>query len=142
MADPLSIAASIAGLLSLVGTVVPQGYALCKKLKGRSENVRLLMNETTSFSGLLYSVRAHILSEANSWPNFLPDDSGASLEEAVKDCENLLLDIKLFLAKIGDRSTVRLLVSIEFLTDGVNQLVARMERYKALFILTFELNSK
>ena len=86
MADPLSIAASIAGLSSLAGAIIPQGYALCSKLKKHLEDVRLLFNETTSFSGLLHGVRAHLIAEherAGRQLEFLTTESSISLEEAV-----------------------------------------------------------
>ncbi|KAI9709714.1 MAG: hypothetical protein M1820_003116 [Bogoriella megaspora] len=143
MADPLSIAASIAGLLSLAGVIIPQGYALCSKLKNRSEDVKLLMTETVSFSGLLHGVRAHLIAEHDRTErqlNFLPDESFASLNEAVQDCEKLLVEIQDLLHKVSNQRTARLLTNMKFLTDGVEQLTSRMERYKTLFILTFELH--
>jgi hypothetical protein len=148
--DPLSIAASIAGLLSLTGAVISQGYVICSRLKRRKQDVKQLMNEVTSFSGLLYGLREHLNTQSVD-----KDDSGVhpssekspqsldiSWQDAIKDCEEILSQIRAFLDEISSENSLRLAVNREFITDRVKEFISRLDRYKTFFILGFQLNAR
>lgn len=146
MADPLSIAASIAGLLSLAGSIIPKGYALCSKIKRRAEDVRILMNEVTGLSGLLFGLQAHVTSEA-SGPNSptlngLLGNNGTSWKDVARDCRRLLSEIASLLDDISKEKPARLLIHKDFITDRAGELVSRVERYKTFFILCFQVENE
>ncbi|KAK7431918.1 hypothetical protein QQZ08_001537 [Neonectria magnoliae] len=61
--DPLSRAASIAGLLSLAGQVISTGYKLCSKMSKNANDLKALINETAGFSGILLGVKSHLQSQ-------------------------------------------------------------------------------
>jgi hypothetical protein len=148
--DPLSIAASIAGLLSLAGAVISQGYVICNRLKRRKQDVKQLMNEVTSFSGLLYGLREHLNAQSagkdDSSVNPLSEESPQSLDtswqDAIKDCEEILSQIKTLLDEISSENSLRLAVNREFITDRVKEFISRLDRYKTFFILGFQLNAR
>jgi hypothetical protein len=53
MADPLSTAASIAGLVSLAQVIVKEGYGYLRTAKGCPDELSELVREVTSITGLL-----------------------------------------------------------------------------------------
>jgi len=53
MADPLSIAASCAGLLSLAIQVIQTGYATVHSIKDFGDDIRKIMREVSQLTGLL-----------------------------------------------------------------------------------------
>jgi hypothetical protein len=57
MADPLSISASIAGLLSIADIIIRNGYNFIRESKGAEETVARLISEVNNLSGILYSLR-------------------------------------------------------------------------------------
>lgn len=57
MGDPLSIAASIAGLISLADLVVTKGGAYVKQVREREETVARLLGEVACLSGVLNGVK-------------------------------------------------------------------------------------
>ena len=141
MADPLSIAASIAGLLTLAGSIIPKGYALCSRLSGRNEDIRVLMNEVTSLSGLIFGLQAHANSTASTRSPLTPNSSvgsHSSLDRVIRDCRELLLETTALLDEIAKRSNLRLVFQKDFVTDRVGSLMPKIERYKSLFILFFQ----
>jgi hypothetical protein len=58
--DPLSLAASIAGLVSLAGAAISAGYKLNSKLNEDTSDTKTLVNETANFSGILLGLKAHL----------------------------------------------------------------------------------
>jgi len=146
MADPLSIAASIAGLLTLAGALVPKGYALYSKLKRRQEDIKLLVDEVTSFSGLLYGLQVHLeLNDIDSTIETSDRQSNPlhdSWASATEDCEQILHDIHDFLEKVQKQGTARIIVNKDFITDHSRDLVNRLERYKSFFTLFLQINEK
>jgi hypothetical protein len=57
MADGLSIAASIAGLISIADIIVRRGYKYVKAVKEADKSVKALIDEVNSLSGILHSLR-------------------------------------------------------------------------------------
>jgi len=53
MADPLSIAASIAGLISLAQSIVKEGYSYIRTAQGYPDELSELVTEVTTLTGLL-----------------------------------------------------------------------------------------
>jgi hypothetical protein len=57
MTDPLSISASIAGLMTIADIVIRNGYKYIKAVKESDKAVASLINEVNSLSGTLHSLR-------------------------------------------------------------------------------------
>lgn len=58
MADPLSIAASIAGIISLTDTVFRYAFRYARSVSGAKDDIRQLSDEINSFSAVLRSLHA------------------------------------------------------------------------------------
>jgi hypothetical protein len=56
MSDPLSVAASIAGLVSLAEMIASRGYKYYKEAKGASDEVKKLLDRITDLFGVLNSL--------------------------------------------------------------------------------------
>jgi len=57
MTDPLSISASIAGLMTIADIVIRNGYKYIKAVRESDKAVASLINEVNSLSGTLHSLR-------------------------------------------------------------------------------------
>ena len=58
MADPLSIAASVAGLLTIAGTIIIEGYTFINTAQQRSPELEQLLKETTRLNAVLEQIKA------------------------------------------------------------------------------------
>ena len=56
MGDPLSVAASIAGLITLAELIVSRGYEFVKHVKNAKPEIRQLLAEITALYGVLQSL--------------------------------------------------------------------------------------
>ncbi|KAM5356996.1 hypothetical protein ACJZ2D_016721 [Fusarium nematophilum] len=66
MADPLSISASIAGILTLSGKIIHSTYKYGADVKGAPEEIRNFLSEMTINTGLLHALKSLIDSHAQS----------------------------------------------------------------------------
>jgi hypothetical protein len=57
MADGLSIAASVAGLITLADLVVRKGYKYVKAVKDADKSLKALFDEVNKLSGILHSLK-------------------------------------------------------------------------------------
>jgi hypothetical protein len=57
MADGLSIAASVAGLVTLADMVVRKGYKYVKAVKDAEKSLKALFDEVNKLSGILHSLK-------------------------------------------------------------------------------------
>jgi len=55
--DPLSVSASIAGLITIADVIVRNGYKFLKQVKHSEKTVSTLISEVNHLSGTLYSLR-------------------------------------------------------------------------------------
>ncbi|KAF4948807.1 hypothetical protein FGADI_9364 [Fusarium gaditjirri] len=131
--DPLSLAASIAGLVSLAGAVISAGYKLNSKLNEDTSDTKTLVNETASFSGILLGVKAHLESFKTL---------NADLEAVHKTIEDSKLTIKLIdelLAKLSKSNRIETLIKAGGREEQAVKLLRRIEQYKTFFVLCFQL---
>lgn len=56
MAEPLSIAASVAGLITLTELIASQGYVFVKRVKNAKAETTKLLAEVTGLFGVLKSL--------------------------------------------------------------------------------------
>ncbi|KAJ4245547.1 hypothetical protein NW762_014056 [Fusarium torreyae] len=131
--DPLSLAASIAGLVSLAGAVISAGYKLNSKLNEDTSDTKTLVNETASLSGILLGVKAHL-------------ESFSSLDVDLDAVHNTIEDSKLtiklideFLAKLSKSNRIEMLIKAGGREEQAVKLLRRIEQHKMFFVLCFQL---
>lgn len=138
--DPLSIAASVAGLLSLAGSVISTGYELVSKLKTRGDNITALVNEIAAFSGVLVGVNSRV---AAAGSNLVPlaQPTGHTIDQAIKACKKSLQDADELFRSLESTNSFKLLLKGDATKYQTDELMARIEHYKSLFILYLQLES-
>jgi hypothetical protein len=134
--DPLSIAASIAGLLTLGASIVSTGYALCSKAKYSRHDLRLLTNEVAGLAGILLGVRAH----TDSKP--LAHSVDAVMKEMLKDCKDCLVQTSALLDEISQANRLSTVIKGDGRDEQMQKLLRRIEHYKSFFILCFQLRQR
>ena len=134
--DPLSVAASVAGLLALAASVVSTGYSLISRMSRNTDDLRAMTNETAAFSGILLGVKAHLESQRP-----LLEDSQA-METMLQDSGDTLKEIDALLKKLSSASRLELLVTSERREEHLQKLFRRVEQYKLFFILCFNMEQR
>lgn len=86
MADPLSIASAIAGLLALSGTILSSGYKYVHDVKDAPQELRQLLRDTAALDALLDQLRALTSREGAVRSTFNVLANGS----AIDDCRELL----------------------------------------------------
>ncbi|KAF5664496.1 ankyrin protein [Fusarium heterosporum] len=131
--DPLSLAASIAGLISLAGAVISAGYKLSSKINADTNDTKTLVNETATFSGILLGVEKHL----RSLHPAVIDLSAA--EKVAKDSEITLKEIEELVKKLSTANRLEMLIKAGGREELAVRLLRRIEQYKLFFILCFQL---
>lgn len=139
--DPLSIAASVAGLLALTGTVVSKGYAVISKARKHAADMQVLVNETAMFSGILVAVET-TFSALGSSTLATTSISPSGMSETVRACEKLVKEIDGLLAADSGNTSIQHLFKGEKIRKEAQELVTRLDKYKTFFILCLQLQSK
>ena len=160
MADPLSIASGIAGLISLAAKVSLACYQYGCAVKGAPREVQALSNEVTNLAGVLTSVKALVEARGSTSS---PDDLGKSsaksdapndppplyeaaqhvdlegLKAPVKNCYVILeaVEVKLRQASFDDDRRVQKVfrrLIWPFKLPETRDMLSKLERYKGTFI--------
>ncbi|KAJ3531214.1 hypothetical protein NM208_g8973 [Fusarium decemcellulare] len=98
MADPLSMAASIAGIISLADALYRHAYRFARTAIGAKEEVQLLANEVNAFSGVLRTLEALANELENSGQAFEP----ALQVDHLTQCRRLFEKIQARVTKAED----------------------------------------
>jgi hypothetical protein len=154
MADPLSIVASIAGILTLAGTVIRKTYRYGSDVKGAPEDVTNFLRELTITTGLLAALKTLAENDAQTKPPTLPSNGslasicgkhGAlefckkSLESVCKELDGQESRPSLSKTQKVDRLTGRL--KWPFQKDRIKELVEQLERQKGAFTLALSIDN-
>ena len=134
--DPLSLAASIAGLLSLTASVISAGYTLCSKLSKNASDLPALISETAGFSGVLLAVKTHMESQ----PQSVPDPE--VMTRMLGACRNTVIEISGMLDKLSKANRISMIVKGEEREERLEKLLRRVEQHKSFFILCFQLEHR
>lgn len=86
MADPLSVASGIAGLLALSGTILAAGYKYVHDVKEAPQELRMLLGKTAALDTLLDQLRALASRKGALQGTFNAIANGTAIE----DCKELL----------------------------------------------------
>ena len=95
--DPLSIAASIAGLLTITGAIISTGYAHISQAKKNEGDVAHLLNEVASFAGILFGLKSQYFTgdDSDTLPlQWFGQDSADTWQDTLQACEKTLTEIK------------------------------------------------
>ena len=148
--DPLSIAASIAGLVALTASIITNGCSLLSRVKKNSTEIGALWKEVACLTGILHTVKAKLdeakLDEVKPIP-WLPKDQEAKWQEAkwqenMIECNKTLEDTEGLMESLASSNIVGLVVKGKSLSDRVERQVAKIERFKSLFTLCLQLLNK
>ncbi|KAF5025153.1 hypothetical protein F66182_2728 [Fusarium sp. NRRL 66182] len=134
--DPLSLAASIAGLLSLAGAVISAGYKLSAKLDSDTDDTKTLVTETANFSGILLGVKSHLDS---SRPGLIDLEALANI---IRDSELTLKEIDQLLRKLSTSNRLAMLFKAGGREEQAVKLIRWIEQYKLFFILCFQFDHR
>ncbi|PNP79792.1 hypothetical protein FNYG_06885 [Fusarium nygamai] len=131
--DPLSLAASIAGLVSLAGAVISAGYKLNSKLNEDTSDTKTLVTETANFSGILLGVKAHLESFKSL------DVDLEAVRNTIEDSKVTIKLIDELLAKLSKSNRIEMLIKAGGREEQAVKLLRRIEQYKMFFVLCFQL---
>ena len=156
MADPLSITASIIAVLQLTQQVI----IVCDDIRKADSNATTLRNELSSTNEVLYQLLGLAASNAQNNPTLIPGSGLVDAKLAATALEsqsrapsrtlNLIkqkggpLDqysecVSVLRSKLAPQSGIqkaKAAIKWPFQKDEINALVARIERFKTLFMLT------
>ena len=142
--DPLSITASIAGILALAGTIISQGYACVSRVKKNGGDIEVMLNEVACFSGILASLKG-LYSAMNKSPrplHWLTRDHETIWQDSMKDCEKALKELKDIVGSLASANVIHLMVKGGSMAVRVEKLTSKIERFKSFFVLCLQLQSK
>jgi hypothetical protein len=140
MADPLSIAAGIAGLLAFTGAVISKGYSVASR-GAEMRHLATLLREAANLSGILAGVNARLSSLGPSFPTGDSVEPGV-LVAKIDACKQALDDMNSLLNRIDKTSTVGLLVKKTSFDEEARVLLSRLEGHKSFFVLCLQLHSR
>ena len=93
MADPLSIAAGVTGLLAFAGSTLSKGYSIIQSLKGSREEVQRLLVELSQLTGILFGLEAQdkqTLGEPLTRQASVLDDAVSRCRKTLQQVQRLL----------------------------------------------------
>ncbi|KUL83371.1 hypothetical protein ZTR_11270 [Talaromyces verruculosus] len=138
--DPLSITASIAGVLSLAGSVISTGYAIVSKLKNRGDCFNALVNEIATFSGILVGIQAQAVT-ADTRGSSLHQTDGPTIQDALQSCNKILKEAEKLFNSLKKANTIKFLMKKDVMKEQIDQIISRVEHYKSFFVLYLQLQS-
>ena len=150
--DTLSISASVAGLLSLTSTIVSNGYALIKGLKGIATDIEGLLREVSGLGGVLLGLGEYVKITKGTLAADLicklleGEASSKSITDglprtSLQECERVLKQIENLLKKLKKTNPVSRSLKWQSASAETSELTTRLEHYKTTFILCLQLDS-
>lgn len=133
--DPLSVAASVAGLISLAGQLVPALYNLGSTLKDANADAQAAASEIAGMSIVLQGLQAYIMGRSRASPQRLQlitvEHITASLTACVITYSELDVVLKALHVESGLRVWDR---AVWFLKqEKVDDLIRRIQNHKLTF---------
>lgn len=133
--DPLSVAASVAGLVSLAGQLVPALYNLGSAVKEASKDAQAAAAEVAGMSVVLQGLQTYIIGRQRANPQRLRlitvEHITASLTACVLTYSELDEVLKALHADSGLKAWDR---AVWFMKrDGIQNLIVRIQNHKSTF---------
>ena len=144
MAEPLSIAAGVVGLVSFAGSTLAHGYTVLHSLQNSKEDITRLLTELSQLTGILAALRAqeHPLQpnsdEDNTDPRSLPE----IIQSSVTDCHQAIKRVDRILSKLETSRRAVMAVKWQFLELDVRKSIQEIEHYKTMFILCLGVDTR
>lgn len=137
MTDPLSVAASVAGLISLAGAVLGKCYAYTSGVVNAPNEAKRLTDEVTNLAGVLATVQ-DITSHSEH------DADAKDITNALQSCETTLLELESLLNSRSYQSRIprtqrtfnRILWPLT--KTKTSELVAQIHTQKSTLIIMIE----
>ncbi|PQE29608.1 Ankyrin repeat protein [Rutstroemia sp. NJR-2017a BBW] len=124
MAEALGVAASVAGLVSLAGTVVRLGFEYFKELKNAPEFIEKLIRETNNLADVLHSLKNVVeILEAKYQP-----DASVQIHE-INACQKTLETVETRLSKFQNMRPLDK-IKWSFEKSAVEGLISDIKRHK------------
>ncbi|EEY17177.1 conserved hypothetical protein [Verticillium alfalfae VaMs.102] len=143
--DPLSIAASTAGLLTLTAQIITRGYACMMRLKSNDDDVRTAVNDVSSFSGILMAIESQCKERGDdiaSPMSHLIIKNQPLWKKKVDECEAVLVEMLEILGTLTKANKAQLLVKGNSLWEKLQKSTTQIETSKSFFILCLQLQNK
>jgi len=137
MADPLSVAASVTGLLTLAATALTKGYAILRSLQGSSKEVERLLTELSQLTGLLCALSAQKEQAERTTEVEGPRNAEISqvLESSLNDCRKTMKKLQEILEKLEKSRKAILAIKWQFCEPEINKMIQEIARYRQIFAL-------
>ena len=137
MADPLSIAAGVVGLLAFAGSILTKGYSILQSLQDSKNDVNQLLIELSQLTGILVAIEAQ---EKESNKRVDVEQYGANaapqiLDPSISSCREMLKKVWNILHKLEKSRRAVLAIKWQLLEPDVKKSIQEIERYKTVFIL-------
>jgi hypothetical protein len=137
MADGLSIAASIAGLISIADIIVRRGFKYAKAVKDADKSVKALIEEVNSLSGILHSLKNVAETLQDDQVAFEPATQIHYVEDSYQTLQKVqkLLDEADPVAGEGRIDSTKRKLKWPIAGSRVKELLSEVERHKATMTL-------
>jgi hypothetical protein len=142
--DPLSIAASIARLLALTGTIISKGHACLYRVEKNRGDIGAMLNEVAGFSGNLvglndlYSATDELLTSLH----WLLKYHEIIWQDSMKDYEKTMEELNDIFNSLASTNVIPLMVRGGSMAVRVEKLLSKIERFKSFFGLCLQLQRK
>lgn len=140
MADPLSIAAGIVGLLAFAGSTLTKGYSILSSLQGSKSDIQRLLSELSQLTGVLVAIEAQekeAKTKAVSPGLVVPGSMVISnaINSLVLECRQVLKRTASILDKLDKNRKAVAAVKWLLMEPEVKKLVEEIARNRDMFIL-------
>ncbi|KAJ0417567.1 hypothetical protein BJY00DRAFT_315856 [Aspergillus carlsbadensis] len=135
MADPISLAASVAGIVALATSIVQGGYKLYNTVKDCPKELNALLGEVSSLNGVLMGLKAVIeglASSASAPPSVLDLQQLTDCRAALSEIHGILNQLS---GASGRTRAAGTRVAWLWKQGEVQGLIERLERHKSTFAL-------
>ncbi|CAK1363464.1 unnamed protein product [Cercospora beticola] len=140
MADPLSIASGIAGLITLADIIIERTYRYIKNSKNATKDAQRLLLEIQSFSGVLHSLRVLELQVGeHALQTKIDPFQRHQCHELLEEIRDKLSEAPLF-AKTKTQKIERTL-KWHWTADQAKDLFSQIDRHRASFNLVTSMES-
>ena len=142
MADPLSIAAGVTGLLAFAASSLTKGFAIVRSLQGSATDVKRLLAALSGLTGILVAIEAQENKLKVSQPQRQHDRISKIIGSSVDDCQKLLKNIATTFEKLEKSRKAALAVKWVFMESEIRKLVQEVEHYRTIFELCLGVDTR
>lgn len=144
MADPLSIAAGVTGILGFAGVTLTKGYAVLRVLSEGRNEIQRLLGELSQLTGILVAIDAQEKEAKKNVGAELVDSKSISksLDSILAECRKTLRNVWEILEKLEKSRRVVSLVKWQVLEPQVKTLIEEIEHYKNPFTLCLGIDAR